>query len=225
MKSSMIFAMALVIVVIASASAVAVESLTDQIKSLEPIIGSFPPNINNEKEANAVKKRYEAIKTELDTLLVKSPYNKDLLFMRGHLQNLGHNFDYPGALQGATDDLRALLKANPDHIPGIIELANLWVNSDPKLAPNAEQLFRGAQCYYGNQPLEVAQRGVFFALYYQGKMKEAFKQSEYLKKTWPQNAEYERLSEMTRNVLIRANQGTNIAEPTSEKLIMATCAK
>ncbi len=124
-------------------------------KDLEPIIGGHPPNIKGEDEFNAVKKTYLDIKTELDSLLVKKPKDQELLFLRGHLQSMGHNFDYPGAWQGSTDDLRALLKENPGHVPALIELANLWVNSNPQLAPNAEKLFRGAQCYYGNQPLEA----------------------------------------------------------------------
>jgi hypothetical protein len=200
----------------------AAESLPDRIKSLEPIIGGHPPNIRSEEEFNSVKKKYEALKAELDSLLLKQPNGADLLFLRGHLQSMGHNFDYPGAWEGSTDDLRKLLKANPSHVPALLELGNLWVNSNPQLAPNAEQLFRGAQCYYGSQPLEPAQRGVFFALYYQGKMKEALKQSAYLVKTWPKKEQYRRLNEMTRTVLARAEKNGETSE-NAETLVMASC--
>jgi hypothetical protein len=201
----------------------AAESLTDRVKGLEPIIGGHPPNIKSEHEFNAIKKRYVDIKAELDSLLVKKPDDQQLLFLRGHLQSMGHNFDYPGAWQGSTDDLRALLKENPRHVPAMIELATLWVNSNPKLAPNAENLFRGAQCYHGDEPLETAQRGVFFALYYQGKMKEALRQSEYLTKAWPQNEEYRKLNEMTRSVVARTKKDTDAKEPIADKLVMASC--
>jgi hypothetical protein len=113
-----------------------------------------------------------------------------------------------------------VLNTNPSHIPAILELAKLWVNSNPALAPNAEKLFRGAQCYKGNEPLEEAQKGLFFAFYYQGKMKEALMQSEYLKQTWPQNGQYRQLNEMTRAVLSRAGNTKALAPI---KVAMATC--
>jgi len=75
----------------------------------------------------------------------------------------------------------------------------------------------------GRQPLKEAQQGIFFALYYQGKVKEAFKQSAYLVKTWPQNEQYLKLKEITRTVLGRSKKDSDIKEPDPSKLIMASC--
>ncbi|MDR3630543.1 MAG: hypothetical protein P4L42_09410 [Desulfocapsaceae bacterium] len=208
-----------------SANAIAADPLMDRIRQLEPSIGVYPPNIKNEEDLHAVKKQYAEIKSELDGRLADHPEDQELLFMRGYLQSMGHNFDYPGAWQGATDDLRALLTANPAHIPALLELAKLWVNSDPALAPEAEKLFRGAQCYKGDEPLEEAQKGIFFALYYQGKMAAALRQSEYLKLTWPGNPQYQELYEMTRTVLARSNPKGGVKKHKSAKPPMATCDK
>lgn len=196
-----------------------------QIHALEPIIGGFPPNIKNEKEADKVKKRYAEIKSELDTLLHAHADDQDLLFMRGLLQSMGHNFDYPGAFQGSTDDFTTLLKINPAQVQAQVELANLWVNSDKNLAPEAEKLFRGAQCYTGSEPLEDAQRGIFFALYYQGNVEEALRQSEYLMQTWPENAQYKDFNKMTLSVLARSNMKADTKTSAPIKLAMATCNK
>lgn len=212
--------LALAIIFFGIATNCAAEPLMDRIRGLEPIIGVHPPNIRSREEFEAVKKRYDDLKSELDGLVTASPKDQNLLFMRGYLQSMGHNFDYPGAWQGSTDDLKAVLNANPSHIPAILELAKLWVNSNPALAPNAEKLFRGAQCYKGNEPLEEAQKGLFFAFYYQGKMKEALMQSEYLKQTWPQNEQYRRFNEMTHAVLSRAGNTKALAPI---KVAMATC--
>ncbi|WP_163362351.1 hypothetical protein, partial [Klebsiella aerogenes] len=78
----------------------------------------------------------------------------------------------------------------PKHVPALLVLGRLWVNSRPDLAPKAENLFRAAQCFTGEQPLEEAQRGLFFTFYYQGRMQAALQQSEYLVKTWPDDARY-----------------------------------
>ena len=223
MKSVFTVMFVLASIVIFSAASIATESLSNRIKDLEPIIGGHPPNINSEEEFKAVKNKYIDMKNELDSLLLKRPNDQDLLLLRGHLQSMGHNFDYPGAWQGSTDDLSALLKANPGHVQALVELASLWVNSRPELAPKTEKLFRDAQCYYGNQLLEAAQKGVFFSLYYQGKMKEALKQSEYLTKTWPQNEQYRELNNITRSVLVRAKQDTDAKELDTAKSVMASC--
>lgn len=204
-------------------SAYATEPLMDRIKTLEPIIGAHPPNIRSQEEFDAIKTQYTDLKSELDTLLVARPADQELLFMRGHLQSMGHNFDYPGAWQGATNDLKTVLDANPAHIPALLELAKLWVNSDPSLASNAEKLFRGAQCYQGSEPLEEAQQGLFFAFYYQGKMKEASRQSEYLKATWPLNAQYQQFYEITHATKTPSNASGNAQASASTKLTMTTC--
>jgi hypothetical protein len=198
-------------------------SLEVQIQTLEPIIGGYPPNIHNEAEASAVRSRYIEIKAALDERLSHNPKDQQLLFMRGHLQSMGHNFDYPNALQGSEKDLKEILSENPAHIPAILELARLWVNSNPALAPNAENLFRGAQCFNGKEPLEDAQSGLFFAFYFQGKMKEALLQSEYLKQTWPQNEKYQKFNETVRAALSRSGAKEDSQPPTLVKLTMATC--
>lgn len=198
----------------------ATEPLMDRIRALEPIIGAHPPNIRSREEFEVVKKRYDDLKSELDGLITASPKDQNLLFMRGYLQSMGHNIDYPGAWQGSTDDLKSVLNANPAHVLAILELAKLWVNSEPELAPNAEKLFRSAQCYKGSEPIEEAQRGIFFALYYQGKMKDALWQSEYLRQTWPRNEQYRQFNEMTRAAL--GHEG-DIKALTPTKVAMASC--
>lgn len=212
--------LALAVVFFSAATGLAAEPLMDRIRGLEPIIGAHPPNIRSKEEFEVVKKRYDDLKLELDGLITASPIDQNLLFMRGYLQSMGHNFDYPGAWQGSTDDLKSVLNANPAHIPAILELAKLWVNSNPALAPNAEELFRGAQCYKGNEPIEEAQKGLFFAFYYQGKMKEALRQSEYLKQTWPENGQYRQFNEMTRAALSRGGDTKALAPI---KVAMVTC--
>lgn len=199
------------------------ESLEVRIKLLETVLGGYPPNINSQEELDSIKDKYLSLKSELDEILIQQPNDVDFLFMRGHLQSMGHNFDHPGAWQGSTDDFIKLLRISPNHIPALIELGNLWVNSDPNLAPKAENLFRAAQCYAGSEPMEGAQQGIFFALYYQGKTEEAFKQSLYLVKQWPQNEKYLKLNDATRAVLERnkKNVGDILAE--MDNLVMESC--
>jgi tetratricopeptide (TPR) repeat protein len=143
-----------------------------------------------------------------------------LLAERGHLQAMGHNFDHPGAWEGATKDLTAALKINPNDVPALLALAQLWVNSRPDLAKDAEALFRAAQCNTGDAPLEEAQRGLFFALYYQGKIKEAARQAQFLQQTWPENQGYASFVEIGRTAL--AKKGEQPDAPSQS--VMASCS-
>jgi tetratricopeptide (TPR) repeat protein len=184
----------------------AADSFEERLRALEPTIGHYPAEIKDKNGARAVKAQYEALKKDLDAALSSRPKDEKLLYQRGYLQSMGHNFDYPGAWEGATADLTAALKINPNDVPAILALAHLWVNSRPDLAKNAEALFRAAQCNMGEKPLEEAQNGLFFALYYQGKLKEAYSQAQFLKQTWPDNPAYGSLLETARSVLLKKSE-------------------
>ncbi|HTO78848.1 MAG TPA: hypothetical protein VMJ31_03635 [Methylocystis sp.] len=196
-------------------------SFEERLRALEPTIGHYPAEIKDKNDARAVKAQYEALKKDLDAALSARPKDEKLLYQRGYLQSMGHNFDSPGAWEGATADLTAALKIDPNDVPAILALAHLWVNSRPDLAKNAEELFRAAQCNRGEKPLEEAQNGLFFALYYQGRLKEAYNQAQYLKQTWPNNPAYGSLVETVRSVFERKGEHPPEA-PTH--YAMATCS-
>lgn len=203
-----------------SANGASAASLEARIQALEPAIGQYPADIKNAKAKREVKARYEALKRDLDAAVAAHPEDEKLLAERGVLQSMGHNFDYPGAWEGATKDLTAALKADPNDVHADLTLANLWVNSGPDLAKDAEGLFRAAQCISGDAPLEEAQRGLFFALYYQGRIREAYGQAQYLQQTWPKDELYASFVEIGRIALGKKG------EPPSEapiEQVMASC--
>ncbi|MBI3479607.1 MAG: hypothetical protein HY016_04505 [Nitrosomonadales bacterium] len=201
------------------------KALIDQVFALEAILGGYPPRIKNEDEAKAVKLQYQSLKSTLDGVLMQYPKDESALFLRGYLQSMGHNADYPGAWQGATDDFKALLRINPANIRGNIELARLWVNSNASLAPNAEKLFLAAQCLTGSKPNEDVQKGLFFALYYQGKMNDALRQAKFLTQAWPTNQEYQSYYDMALKVVSRDKSTSADADDKGIKVAMATCSK
>ncbi len=196
-------------------------SFEERLQALEPTIGHYPAEIKDKNGARVLKAQYEALRKDLDAALSSRPNDEKLLYQRGYLQSMGHNFDYPGAWEGATADLTAALKLSPKDVPAILALAQLWVNSRPDLAKNAEELFRAAQCYRGDKPLEEAQRGLFFALYYQGRIKDAYGQAQFLKQTWPNDPAYGSLLDMARSVLEKKGERPTEAPIRSA---MATCS-
>jgi hypothetical protein len=179
------------------------QGMEQRISELEPFIGGFPPNLEKDEDLRFVEAKYDRIKQDLDVLIKKSPKDLELLFLRGHLQVMGHNFDKKGAWNGAETDLLKVLRADPKHERALVEIGLLYVNTNPGIAPKAQEFFNRAQAVHGSEPLEPAQQGLFFCLYYQGRIKEASKQADLLRKQFPNSPKYQQLYEVTQEVVER----------------------
>ena len=64
---------------------------------------------------------------------------------------------------------------------------------------------------------------MFFALYYQGKMQDAFREATYLAKTWPKNEQYQRLRDTTSAVARRPGAKGTQSEAEGAPPGMAGC--
>ena len=181
-------------------------SFEQQLQKLDEVIGAFPPNIKTKEELETVRGSYNKLLTSLDEAIKANPTVIQFLFQRGYLQSMGHNMDVPGAFEASARDLALVVDRDPNHVPARIELGMLLVNAKAELAPKAEELFRRAQELSGNKPLEDAQRGIFFALYYQGRMKSALAQANLLVKNWPSVEQYSKLRQLTSDVLARTSK-------------------
>ncbi|PPQ38433.1 hypothetical protein SAMN06265338_108140 [Rhodoblastus acidophilus] len=198
-------------------------SFEPRLQALEPAIGHYPADIRDKADAAAVKARYEALKRDLDKALAAHPGDEKLLAQRGRLQSMGHNFDYPRAWDGATRDLTAALRKAPDDVDALLALADLWVNSRPDLAGKAENLYRAAQCVVGDRPLEPAQRGLFFSFYYQGKVRDARRQADFLRRTWPDVALYRTLLDIAAKGSGGESAGGEGVSPEPAQVALTSC--
>lgn len=196
------------------------DTIEEGLTQLEATLGSYPPAIESDAHKNEITQEYEQLKQQLDALLLKNPGDQTRLHQRGQLQSFGHNMDYPDAWVGAEADLKAVLTQNPSNVRAILDLANLYVNTAPNLAPNAEYLYRAAQCFLDPEPEEETQRGLFFAFYYQGKVEQAYQQSQLLNHLWPESG-YGKLVEMTGAVLKRSNK--ELPTYSADKTTHASC--
>lgn len=172
---------------------------------LEFVIGSWPPDINSEEEFAEVEAKYEQAKRALDEQIARAPEDVELLFKRGRLQSMGHNLDLADAWQGAESDLLSVLDMQPEHQSAMVELGALYVNSDITLAPKAEEYFNRAQALHGDEPLEGAQKGLFFCYYSRGRFAEAREKAEYLVASFPDVEVYKSLLRISQKVVDAAN--------------------
>ena len=193
----------LIVLLLAGSAWPARAASADQlIKELQPYIGAYPPDFGT-KTKQDVEKQYDAAKKQLDAAVATAPGKLEPLFQRGRLQSMGYNMDKAGALKGAEDDFLTVLEKKPRHEGALVELGSLYVNSDPAMLPIAGGLFRSAQTAHGKEPLEGAQRGLYFTCHQQGKMKEALAQAELLTRTWPNIPLYATFVELTRGMISR----------------------
>lgn len=176
-------------------SATDVDSL---IAELEPILSSYPPMIDSDEQLAEVEAKYDSAKQLLDEELESSPEDVILLYKRGRLQSMGHNFDKQGAWQGAEDDFLLALEIDPENIKTLVELGLLYVNSEITLSPKAEEYFTTAQELFGEEPHEGAQKGLLFCYYYQGRFSEAAKQAEFMVESFPGVEVYSNFLEFTK---------------------------
>ncbi|MBI5163856.1 MAG: hypothetical protein HY985_08130 [Magnetospirillum sp.] len=187
--------------------------------ALEPVIGHYPPDIASEAQKRAIMAKYRTAKAALDKELAGRPSDLDALHRRARLQVMGHHMDLPNAFKGAERDFAVILDANPTHERAILDLANLWVNTGPQYAPKAEMLYRAVQCLHDTEPQEEAQRGLFFSFYYQGRIEEAKRQTEFLVARWPDEKNYRTMDDMVGSVLERRGQ----PRQTGQAATMVTC--
>ena len=183
----------------------AMDDIEKKMEELSHTIGAYPPSINSQQEFLAIKEKYDAVKQLLDNKVNENSHNLAVLLQRGNLQDMGHNADIPGAWEGAEKDFLTILHDDPKNTDAMTALGKLYINSDPRLAPKAQELFEKAQKLHGMVLLEDVQRGLYFAYYYQGKICQATKQAQILVSKWPDDKSYPRLLETVQSVLDRTN--------------------
>lgn len=166
------------------------------LDDLDGKIGVFPPNIASETEQADVEVQYRTVEKKLNEAIKASPDDKDLLFQRGRLYVMGHNLGVPGAWKQAEVDLLEVIRRKPDHEGALLQLGNHYVNTSPDLASRAERLFVEAQRVHGNKPLLAAHKGLIFAYYYQGRIREALHEAEVALKLAPKDKALARQKEI-----------------------------
>jgi hypothetical protein len=177
-------------------------ALETRIKKLEKVIGSYPPSIKSLQDHDRIRLEYLAIKREMDKLISKSPNDNEPLFRRAKLEIMGHNMDLPFSWDDAERDLKTIIQSDAHHKEAITTLAGLYVNTNPKYAPKAEELFLKLRALQEGTPSKEAESGLFFAYYYQKKICAALEQAKLLNKEWPDDNNAALLS-MTQQVMVR----------------------
>ena len=204
--------MVLLPLMIWSSSVAAAPTIEEELKALEPTIGAYPPAIKSASQKATIVKRYNALKKRLDAEVGAHPDDLTVRFQRASLENMGHNIDLNGAFEQAKTDYTYVIDHHAGDVPALLGLGTMLVNTNPTYAGDAKALFLSAQCYHGKEPLEEAQRGLFFANYYMGKLPEAKERSRYLVKQWPDNATYRKLDGIVDAVLARSQNPVKVAD-------------
>lgn len=198
------------IIVICFASPAAAEPPTNhcdikgavaEIQNFALKAGTYPPAVATADERKQVIGKYLVIKKELDSLSQDCTNVVEKLLLRAKLETMGHNLDIEHAWNEAESDFREVLRRVPQNVEALLGLGFLYVNTNLKLAPQAELLFLQAQKSKGAELLVSAHRGLIFAYYYQGKMEDAKREVDLVRKFEPNNKTLAELQEIIRSKL------------------------
>jgi tetratricopeptide (TPR) repeat protein len=192
--------------VVSAVHAESISPIDRLIAEMKPRIGTYPPVISTVSEQESVESKYGEARKLLDEAIARNKNNTDLLYKRGYLFFMGNNLGDTDAFKNAENDLKAVLKAKPDHEEAMVTLGTLYVNSRPGLVAKGETLLANAQTIHGALPLEDAQQGLFYAYYYQGKMAMALETAALLKKNWPKSEKYTSMERMALAGMARSGE-------------------
>jgi len=185
----------------------ALKPLEAQLDSLGSVIGGYPPHFDSPAQKEQVESKLKATMQTLNAIAGKYPNNAKVELRLGEGYNMAHNLDWPGAAEDAVKYLKMAIEHAPD-LPYPHEvLGRLYVNSNMTLAPAAEKEFQKVlELAHGDKALEAAAyQGLFFANYYQGKMKEAVAQADLYLQIHPEDAAIKKL----RGIALEKSPKTN----------------
>ena len=115
--------------------------------------------------------------------------NEDELEWRaGVLYGLGHNLDKETMFEKAETHLKHSIELNPNLFDSHVELGDLYVNSGLGKAEDAQnEFYKALDLAKNDNERAGAHNGLYFAFYYQGKMREALSAADDYLFIYPEN--------------------------------------
>ena len=166
--------------------------------ALRPFIGGYPPRFDASMSPEVATDRLKRLIADLSKLADTSPNNAEIEWRLGDAYRLGHNLDLEGAWQASEAALKRAMAHDPKCFQAYIVLGGLYVDSSPKLAGEAERLFKKAIELAGDRPAPLAYRGLAFAYLMQRDGEKALKAADECVKRFPDLDDMRRLRDHLR---------------------------
>ncbi len=163
------------------------QHLQVRIDSLASHASFWPPNVEDTVQLRAIRDTFAVVSRELESLYADYPDSSDLLFRLGLLYYYGHNLDVEGAWDKSNHFLTQSINAQPNNPDSYFQLAVLYVNTNPQLAPTAEKLIQKAIDLSGDHPNPYLFQSLCLSFAYQGKYEEALDAIDQFLKREPDN--------------------------------------
>jgi tetratricopeptide (TPR) repeat protein len=82
---------------------------------------SYPPKFASSEERAQVEEHLHTLLAQTDKILIRYPDDKDVLFIAGAGNAMGHNLDFPGCADKAIGDFDRLLTIDPNNRRALFE--------------------------------------------------------------------------------------------------------
>jgi hypothetical protein len=157
------------------------------LEALERRIGMAPPDQRPIAERTVIANAWSEAQRHMTSVAARAPESPIREWLFGDIWHQGQRLDVPGAFDSAEAHLSRALTLDSTLLPARLSLARLYINAGLELAPKAEQLLRSAQVVPGSRDETTVHEGLAFALWYQGRRKDAAAEAAFVLARDPQN--------------------------------------
>lgn len=85
------------------------------LNEVAPHVRSYPPKFSTPEERTQTENHLKALLAQLDKISDRYPDDKEILFIKGEANAMGHNLDYPGCAEKAMAAFDRLLTIDPNN--------------------------------------------------------------------------------------------------------------
>ena len=170
-----------------SADSALLSAAADSLEALERRIGMALPSDRSAADRAAITGSWADAEGRMQAVIARTPESPVREWLLGDVWHQGQRLNVPGAFDSAEAHLGRALAMDSTLLAARLSLARLYVNSGLELAPKAEYLLRGANPPPGSQDEITVHEGLAFALWYQGRRRDAAAEAAFVLARDPAN--------------------------------------
>lgn len=147
--------------------------LEARAERLNQKVGGYPPRLKDAADRKATYKEWSAVVLAAEAVEATGKDTERRACLLARLYRQGHNLDVKESGERAKRAVEDALKTYPDSVPVQFEASYLYLQINPKFAPEGEKALLRLRELLGTDQNPEVERGFVFAYLYQNRIPEA----------------------------------------------------